>query len=91
MQRVPSCLLPERILTTYSAINSWVANGRKNGWKSTLGDLTDVEVIKKFVVGDIAATQGAVNIPVCSVADVVKTFQDASQSDATNQNYPCPP
>lgn len=80
------------MLTTDSAINSWVANGHVNGWNG--GDIpidyNNPDEVAAWATGDLVRTRGIVDIPVCSFEEIATTVLNDKDNDQGNPNYPCP-
>jgi hypothetical protein len=76
-----------------SALASWKANGKKNGWASsdasTLAGMQDVS-------NNGINAKGVVNIPVCSWEDAKATVLNFEKGESSGKipsrgpNYPCP-
>ncbi|KAK3708923.1 hypothetical protein LTR37_011253 [Vermiconidia calcicola] len=74
-----------------NAVNSYVANGNKNGWAADLSMTESPEGIADLISGDLSRARGLVNIPVCTLQQIKDTATADIDNTAGNPNYPCPP
>lgn len=70
------------LLQLSSSVNSFRANGNKNGYKAALDDEKTLSDMAEN--GVIAA--GVINFPICSGKEASKNWFDGSED---NPNYPC--
>lgn len=68
----------------------WKAAGEKNAFTSSWDGENSHEGIEAMVSGDLKRTRGIVNIPVCSMQEIMDTYADDKDNTKTNPNYPCP-
>lgn len=72
-----------------NAVNTWKAAGSTNGGEGITTFQTP-EDVAALVDGDLKKGKGLVNIPVCSIEEVLAVTNEDPNNEEGNANYPCP-
>ncbi|KAK3716338.1 hypothetical protein LTR37_006488 [Vermiconidia calcicola] len=74
-----------------NAVNTYKKNGNTNGGAPGANMIESSEGIADLISGDLRVATGLINIPVCSMQQILDTITADKDNSAANPNYPCPP